>query len=389
MIAAGGRALRVAGLFAGIGGIELGLSAAGHEAVLLAELLPEARAVLAARMDASVVPDVREIADLPAEVDLLTAGFPCQDLSSVGRKGGISGTKSKLVGEVFRLIERRPVDWVVMENVPFLLHLDKGKAMRLVVGALEELGYAWAYRVVDTQAFGLPQRRRRVVIVASRVGDPRGVLLADDGPAPSVGTDRPAHGFYWTEGTRALGWAIDAVPPIKGGSSVGVASPPAILCPDGTVGTPDLHDAERLQGFPAGWTAPAAEVAKDRYRWRLVGNAVSVPVSTWVGRRLSEPGAYLFADAESPLGDRWPKAAHGAPGRSPVAVPAGLFPVVVDRPPLMDFLDHPLVPLSRRATGGFLRRYRSGTLRRKPLLEDALDAHLARMAAADADRSAA
>ena len=143
MIAAGGRALRVAGLFAGIGGIELGLSAAGHEAVLLAELLPEARAVLAARMDASVVPDVREIADLPAEVDLLTAGFPCQDLSSVGRKGGISGTKSKLVGEVFRLIERRPVDWVVMENVPFLLHLDKGKAMRLVVGALEELGYAW------------------------------------------------------------------------------------------------------------------------------------------------------------------------------------------------------------------------------------------------------
>ncbi|MEO2105254.1 MAG: DNA cytosine methyltransferase, partial [Actinomycetota bacterium] len=127
MIAAGGRALRVAGLFAGIGGIELGLSAAGHEPVLLAELLPEARAVLAAHMDAPVVPDVREIADLPAEVDLLTAGFPCQDLSSVGRKGGISGTKSKLVGEVFRLLERRPVDWVVMENVPFLLHLDKGK----------------------------------------------------------------------------------------------------------------------------------------------------------------------------------------------------------------------------------------------------------------------
>ncbi len=56
-------------------------------------------------------------------------------------------------------------------------------------------------------------------------------------------------GFYWTEGIRGLGWAVNAVPTLKGGSTVGIASPPAVRLPSGEIVTPGLIDAERLQGF--------------------------------------------------------------------------------------------------------------------------------------------
>src|SRR5262245_59574290 len=100
---------------------------------------------------------------------------------------------------------------------------------------------------------GIPQRRERVYIVASRVGDPRDVLLVDDAGAPEApDLERwrsVACGFYWTEGLRGLGWAFDAVPTLKGGSTIGIPSPPAIVLRSGAIVQPDIRDAERLQGF--------------------------------------------------------------------------------------------------------------------------------------------
>ena len=109
-----------------------------------------------------------------------------------------------------------------------MLQLSKGRALALILDELERLEYRWAYRVVDTLAFGLPQRRQRVFLVATRIGDPRGVLLVDDAgePPPRVPSSRTAFGFYWTEGIRGLGWAVDAVPTLKGGSTIGIPSPP-------------------------------------------------------------------------------------------------------------------------------------------------------------------
>jgi DNA (cytosine-5)-methyltransferase 1 len=74
------------------------------------------------------------------------------------------------------------------------------------------------------------------------------------------------------------------VPTLKGGSGLGIPSPPAIWMPDGHFVLPDIRDAERLQGFPAGWTEAALTGhSKEGARWKLVGNAVSVPVSRWLG----------------------------------------------------------------------------------------------------------
>ena len=82
---------------------------------------------------------------------------------------------------------------------------------------------------------------------------------------------------------------VNAIPTLKGGSTVGVPSPPAIWLPDGRFVTPDIRDAERLQGFAVDWTRPAETVRRRSFRWKLVGNAVSVPVAKWVGDRLAKP----------------------------------------------------------------------------------------------------
>lgn len=381
--------LRVVGLFAGVGGIELGLHRAGHRTLLLCENDPGAAAVLRARFPkVAVHDDVRALLTLPEGTTLLAAGFPCQDLSQAGATRGITGARSGLVAEMFRLLKAQPVPWVLLENVPFMLRLAAGRALDVIVQRLEALGYRWAYRVVDSRAFGLPQRRERVFLLASNVGDPRDVLLADDEGKPDEPAFRreAAHGFYWTEGVRGLGWAVDAVPTLKGGSTIGIASPPAILLPDGRIVKPDLRDAERMQGFEADWTKPAEDVVKPGMRWKMVGNAVTVDVAEWIGERLCAPGEYKgLWDRPLLSGAPWPRAAWNV-GGSRFAADVSAWPKRVQRTPLHRFLRFDVAPLSVRGTAGFLARAKSSRLRFPEGFLDAVAAHLDRMRGATAAR---
>jgi DNA (cytosine-5)-methyltransferase 1 len=375
----------VVGLFAGIGGIELGLGSAGHHCELLCEIDPAAQKILGTHFpDTEVAGDVRRLSKLP-KVDVVAAGFPCQDLSQAGQTAGIRGTKSGVIAEVFRLLEDRRSGprWLVIENVSFMLQLDGGTAMRFLVESLESLDFAWAYRVVDTRAFGLPQRRQRVIMVASRTEDPRDVVLSDDAGEPNEPRFFETWcGFYWTEGLRGLGWAVDAVPTLKGGSTIGIPSPPAIWNPrTGEFFTPDIRDAERLQGFESDWTSPATSVPGVRlgHRWKLIGNAVSVPVAGWLGTRLLNPGKFRApAGRLLPTGIAWPRAAWGHSGE---VYPAdvSMWPCRAIRPHLADFIQFPVKPLSARAASGFLRRARTSTLRFEDGFLDALEQHIKRV----------
>lgn len=372
----------VAGLFAGIGGLEQGLALAGGHPELLCEWWGPARAVLSDRFpDVAMADDVRDLRSLPA-VDVVAAGFPCTDLSQAGRTSGIRGRQSGLVGEIFRLLRRRRVPVLILENVRNMLVLDGGAAMRYLTAELEALGYRWAYRLVDSRFSGVPQRRQRVLFVAARDIDPRAVLFADDAGEPRVGRyDDNAFGFYWTEGLRGLGWAQDAVPTLKGGSTVGIPSPPAIWWPGGSPGQrvvmPSIEEAEQLQGFPVGWTRPATAVEPSKgTRWKLVGNAVSVGVAAWLGRRLRDPGEPCLEGAAIQPGDRWPIAAFGAAGKA-WAVEASMWPRHERYRHLSDVVD--LVgarPLSAKATAGFLSRAHRSNLRFPPGFLSDLEEHL-------------
>lgn len=345
--------MKTVGLFAGVGGFELGLGRAGHATELLCEIEPGAQAVLRAKFpQVKLHDDVTTLRELPHGTELLVGGFPCQDLSQAGKTAGIEGARSGLVGEVFRLLARHDVPWVILENVPFMLQLSQGRAMDVIVAAIEHLGYKWAYRVIDSRAFGVPQRRERVYLVASREGDPRDVLFAHDAgePPPATVSWSRANGFYWTEGTRGLGWADDAVPTLKGGSTLGIPSPPAIVLPNKSIVTPHLRDAERMQGFDAGWTEASETVTRRGHRWKLVGNAVTVDAAEWLGQRLRAPDPTGRNVSSVPLArpGAWPRAAFNVgEGRRTALVSA--WPERRARVHLYDFLQHETALLSVKA----------------------------------------
>ena len=367
---------RMVSLFAGIGGFELGFKKEGIETILVCEIDPIAQHVLKTNMKSTmIVSDVCELEELPENTDILCAGFPCQDISTIGVKVGLSGERSSLVKEVFRLLKKQKIEWVIFENVSNMLHLRKGEAIKTIVEELEELGYNWAYRMIDSLAF-VPQRRRRVFVVASLNHNPCDVLLSgsslhEQGIITSDEFKEPC-GFYWTEGKYAIGLYQNAIPTLKVGSSIGIPSPPAIAFPDGTVGSPDIRDAERLQGFPVDWTKSTEEVAKASGRWKLVGNAVTVDVAAWIAGKIKNPESYDSSMDKELIGNhKWPNAAWGGNGKRFVSS-ATPFPVEREEESLIEYLNYPCKALSYKAAKGFENRLNAGTVRCPDFFREAI-----------------
>ena len=98
-------------------------------------------------------------------IDLLVGGTPCQSFSIAGLRGGLDDERGNLALEYLRLADRLRPRWLVWENVPGVLSSDGGRDFGSILGGLVELGYGFAYRVLDAQFFGVAQRRRRVFVV--------------------------------------------------------------------------------------------------------------------------------------------------------------------------------------------------------------------------------
>lgn len=160
--------LRYLSLCSGIEAASVAWKPLGWTPVAFAEIEPFPCAVLNHHY-----PDVPNLGDitringrkLHGAVDLVVAGTPCQDFSIAGRRAGMAGERSGLAREFARLVREINPQWIVWENVPGAFSTNGGRDFGSFIKALDDCGYCCAWRVLDAQFFGVPQRRRRIFIV--------------------------------------------------------------------------------------------------------------------------------------------------------------------------------------------------------------------------------
>lgn len=165
-------------LFAGIGGIRLGLELAaqkmGHttQCVFTSEIKPHAITVLKQNHpteeifgDITTVDAQKDITD---DFDIVCAGFPCQAFSAAGNRDGFADTRGTLFFDVERIIRARKPKGVILENVEGLINHDKGNTLNVIIRNLKTAGYSVSYSMLNSKNFGVPQERKRVYIVGVR-----------------------------------------------------------------------------------------------------------------------------------------------------------------------------------------------------------------------------
>jgi DNA (cytosine-5)-methyltransferase 1 len=199
----------------GIEAVSVAWEPLGFRAAWFAEIDPFCSALLAHWYpDVENLGDFTAIQDIPSPIDILAAGTPCASFSLAGRRGGLDDARGNLAIEYCRLAGRLRPRWVVWENVPGVLSSNGGRDFGAILGALAELGYGCAWRVLDAQFLGVPQRRRRVFVVG-HLGDWRraaAVLLEREGLCRNTPARRKARedvARYLGGGTGERGWCND------------------------------------------------------------------------------------------------------------------------------------------------------------------------------------
>ena len=252
------RKLRVLDLFSGIGGFSLGLErTGGFETVAFCEIEDFPRRVLAKHWpQVPCYDDVRTLtadrlrADGIAGVDVITGGFPCQDLSVAGRRAGIEGARSGLWSEITRLAGELRPSFVLVENVANLLggpSEQPGQWFGRVLGDLASLGYDAEWHCIPAAAVGAPHSRDRVWLMAYPEQEQRihSVLDADHAAQiiRSVATERREDGLrseVGTPGGSVLGRWMDQPDPV--GVVDGVSNWPHRLAACGNAVVPQIPE---------------------------------------------------------------------------------------------------------------------------------------------------
>ena len=288
-------------------------------------------------------PDVPNLGDMTKfkewpidrSIDLLVGGTPCQSFSVAGLRKGLDDPRGNLMLTYLAIAAQYQPKWLVWENVPGVLSSQRGRDFGTFLGALGQLGYGFAYRVLDAQYFGVAQRRRRVFVVGylgdwrraaavlfereSMSGHPAPSREAGEKAAPTVTqgapfsrtgnerveaeaivaqclTTRPGSAYDPT--TETLPIAFGAQNSANQGDSVSTKITPTLDKSKTPAVMNDLQvrrltptECERLQGFPDNftqipWRSKAAKDCPDGPRYKAMGNSMAVPVMRWIGERI-------------------------------------------------------------------------------------------------------
>lgn len=290
--------LHMNSFFAGIGGFDLGFENAGFEISYICEINDYCNKVLDMHWpDVARGQDINEVspADIP-QAEVWCGGFPCQDISvargSLSRLG-LNGARSGLFYRFAELIEAKKPEVVLIENVGGLFNSNKGHDLLVVLKTMSELGYAVAWRLLNSRYFGVPQSRPRVYICCWKKS-PSAVLRCMFNPLPNATLEGERKAFL-TESTPAgkyprvptVGYCLAATSGRHTGTDW---SRTYATCDDGVRRLTPI-ECERLQGFPDDWTKTSNGYdpeESDSLRYAAIGNAVSVPVVEAIAKRIAD-----------------------------------------------------------------------------------------------------
>lgn len=156
-------------LFAGIGGMRLGFTAAGFDCVFSSEIDESCRQTYFTNFKDMPHGDIRKIkeTDIP-NFNVLCAGFPCQPFSISGKQKGFEDTRGTLFFEILRIAEAKNPDIIFLENVKHLVNHQRGQTLKTILSCLENLGYCTTWQILNAADFGVPQNRERIIIIGSK-----------------------------------------------------------------------------------------------------------------------------------------------------------------------------------------------------------------------------
>lgn len=161
-------------LFAGLGGFHKALHKLGHECVFVSELNPTLRQVYTENWGIEVHGDIKKIVEKEIETipehDILCGGFPCQPFSKAGKQLGRDDDRGTLFDEIVKILDFRKPTFFILENVPFIAKHDNEATWEYMKNELDRIGYKVDHNIYSPQDFGIPQHRKRIFIVGSRIG---------------------------------------------------------------------------------------------------------------------------------------------------------------------------------------------------------------------------
>lgn len=299
--------LRVGSMFSGIGGICLGFQRAGAEIVWANEKDSDASKTYRHNFgdEYLVEDDIKNVdTSLIPDIDILSAGFPCQPFSIMGRKRGFSDPRGNLFFEISRVVDVKRPKMILLENVKHLIEHDYGKTFLVIYNTLAQFGYAVKYKVMNSTEYGnIPQDRKRIFIVAfldfeqcDRFSFPEQIELTVEINDIIDRTQKHNEIYYYREGNhyyKDLNERMQDENAIYRIDDSGTARRKYLICPTlkANMGTfPDRvplirddygirkitpQECLALQGFPIEYSYP--KISLDS-AYKQAGNTVCVPV---------------------------------------------------------------------------------------------------------------
>lgn len=285
--------------FAGIGGFDVAFEKCGFSTKLLCEINPFCNQILNRHWpNVQKAGDINLITDeeIPNS-DVWCGGFPCQDISvarGASERLGLKGKRSGLFYRFAELIEIKMPEVVIIENVAGLFTSNKGRDFGVILQTLTSLGYAVAWRLLNSRYFGVPQSRTRVYLCCWRNNPTKALdVMFDRQGATKPENERTD---FITEDSKPNEYP--KVPRVayclaaSSGRHTGTDwSRTYVVCENGVRRLSPL-ESERLQGFPDNWTSPSADAIFDEnintLRYTAIGNAVSVPVVEWIANKVKK-----------------------------------------------------------------------------------------------------